>query len=300
MATAIEERRSVAVNTLDELSALAEKLFKGGMRPAWADRPECLVAAILAGGEIGLGPIQSINNIMIVGGKATVWGDTALALCRASGLLTSIDEGVKGEGDTRRGWCELVREKENPVKREFTVAEAKAAKLWEKKGPWQQYPDRMLTNRARSLAIRFAFPDLLSGLSIAGEQQEEVEAAEFTVTQVKETSQAGHPPASPTTPPAPAGTPALPAPSEVQSAIATLRPQWYATLNLADDQLKNAWVALLQSRYGSHVTTIAGLELQKLVDLRAHLEHQVSLAHVFYEKTKEGEPANNATATTAA
>jgi hypothetical protein len=42
--------------------------------------------------------------------------------------------------------------------------DAKRAGLWTKAGPWQTYPRRMLQMRARSFALRDAFPDVLKGL----------------------------------------------------------------------------------------------------------------------------------------
>ena len=46
----------------------------------------------------------------------------------------------------------------------FSVGMAKKANLWGKHGPWTQYPDRMLQNRARSFALRDAFADVLRGV----------------------------------------------------------------------------------------------------------------------------------------
>jgi hypothetical protein len=49
------------------------------------------------------------------------------------------------------------------------VADAKAAGLWAKGGPWTQYPKRMLAMRARGFALRNAFADVLRGLVTAEE-----------------------------------------------------------------------------------------------------------------------------------
>jgi len=51
-----------------------------------------------------------------------------------------------------------------PVSVTFTVGDAIRAGLWKKAGPWTQYPKRMLQMRARSFALRDAFPDVLRGL----------------------------------------------------------------------------------------------------------------------------------------
>jgi hypothetical protein len=46
----------------------------------------------------------------------------------------------------------------------FSVVDAKRAGLFTKAGPWQTYPRRMLQMRARSFALRDAFPNVLKGL----------------------------------------------------------------------------------------------------------------------------------------
>jgi hypothetical protein len=64
----------------------------------------------------------------------------------------------------RRAWP-------TPITRSFSISMAEAAGLTRKEGPWQTYPRRMLTMRARSWALRDGFADVLRGLSI----REEVE-----------------------------------------------------------------------------------------------------------------------------
>jgi hypothetical protein len=116
--------------------------------------------------EIGLGPVAAVNFIMLVGGRACVWGDGALALVQASGLMTHFAEGVMGDGDGRVGWCEVRRGAGDIVRKEFSVDHAREAKLWEKAGPWSEYPDRMLHMRPRAWCLRDTFADVLNGLGI--------------------------------------------------------------------------------------------------------------------------------------
>ena len=66
----------------------------------------------------------------------------------------------------------------------FSYEDAKRAGLWGKQGPWTQYPQRMAQMRARSWAVRDAFPDLLRGISVYEEQQDCIEK---TVTPVSKT-----------------------------------------------------------------------------------------------------------------
>ena len=54
----------------------------------------------------------------------------------------------------------------------FSYEDAKRAGLTSKRGPWQQYPSRMLQLRARGFALRDAFPDAIKGLITVEEAQD--------------------------------------------------------------------------------------------------------------------------------
>jgi hypothetical protein len=127
--------------------------------------------------EVGLSPIQGLQGIAVINGRPAIWGDAALALVRTHPAFVSIREGVEGEGDDRHGWCEITRRDQPTERREFSVADAKRAKLWGKTGangptPWVTYPDRMLQMRARGFALRDVFPDALRGVITIEEAQD--------------------------------------------------------------------------------------------------------------------------------
>jgi hypothetical protein len=127
-------------------------------------KPGNVLVAIQWGREVGLGPLQALQNIAVINGRPSIWGDAALALVRGHPDCQSVQEGAEGEGDARYGWCEVTRRGEQPQRRTFSIADAKRAGLWGKSGPWTQYPDRMLQLRARGFAIRDVFPDALRGV----------------------------------------------------------------------------------------------------------------------------------------
>ena len=116
--------------------------------------------------------MQSLQNIAIINGRPTIWGDAAPGLVFASGLLEDMEEGYRGEAgtDAYRAYCRVKRFNiASPVEHEFSMADAKQADLLGKKGPWQQYPKRMLQMRARGFALRDLFADVLKGMHIAEE-----------------------------------------------------------------------------------------------------------------------------------
>lgn len=161
---------------LSEAMKLAELLASSSLVPKdFLRSPANVFLAMQWGREIGLGALQAITSIAVINGRPTVWGDAALALCSGTAVCTGIDEGVDGEGDARHGWCEAQRQSRKPVRRTFSVADAKKAGLWGKPGPWQNYPDRMLMLRARGFALRDAFPDVLRGV-ITREEAEDSQA----------------------------------------------------------------------------------------------------------------------------
>lgn len=164
--------RPVAIvpKTMDEAYRLGKAICLAGMAPRDMDTPERCMIAIMHGLEVGLTPMAALQRIAIVGGRPTVWGDGALGLVRASGLCEFVREWIDGQGDDRAAFCTVKRRGEpEPITRQFSVANAKKAGLWTKKGPWQEYPDRMLAMRARAFALRDGFADVLGGLYLKEE-----------------------------------------------------------------------------------------------------------------------------------
>ncbi len=158
-------QRTLTVDYVEALRAYSELLYKGGLAPKGVGRPEAVAAIIEVGRDIGLPATQAIANIKVVGGRPSIYGDAALAMVRASGLMIDFAETFDGEGDEYSAVCRTHRAgaKEPRVSR-FSVADAKRAKLWRKEGPWTEYPERMLMFRARGFNLRDEFGDVLCGL----------------------------------------------------------------------------------------------------------------------------------------
>jgi hypothetical protein len=158
-------KTSLEPTTLQEAMRFSDILASSTMVPRdFQGKPGNVLVAIQWGREVGLGPLQALQNIAVINGRPSIWGDAALALVRGHPDCASVQEGAEGEGDARHGWCEVTRRGEQPQRRTFSIADAKRAGLWGKSGPWTQYPDRMLQLRARGFAIRDVFPDALRGV----------------------------------------------------------------------------------------------------------------------------------------
>lgn len=138
-------------------SDMVPKDFKG--------KPENCLIAMQWGYELGMKPLQAIQNIAVINGRPAMWGDAVIALVRSSPLCEYVQESDDGNTAT----CRVKRKGEPEQVRTFSADDARAAGLSGKQGPWTQYPKRMRQLRARAFALRDVFPDVLRGMPVAEE-----------------------------------------------------------------------------------------------------------------------------------
>jgi len=162
----------------------SDMLAKSQMVPkAYQGKPEDVLVAVQWGRELGLAPLQALQNIACINGKPSVYGDAAMALVQASSVCENIEEFFEGEGSPNPvAVCVAHRRGRTPVTVKFSVEDAKRAGLWGKTGPWQAYPKRMMQMRARGFALRDAFPDVLKGLITVEEAQDYPSQGEKDIT----------------------------------------------------------------------------------------------------------------------
>lgn len=155
----------------------AELICASGMAPKGMTRPETVATAIFMGAEVGMTPMAALRSIAVINGRPSIWGDGALGVIRAKGLLDDIEEWTEGGAYPEDGFTAYCRVKrkgvERDVTRSFSIAQAKRANLFGKEGPWQQYPERMMQMRARAFALRDLFTDVLGGFYIAEEMDDD-------------------------------------------------------------------------------------------------------------------------------
>ena len=150
---------------LTEAMDFAKVIAQSPMVPdAYRGQPANVLVAVQWGYELGLAPMQALQNISVINGKPSIWGDSMLALVKAHPAFRGIKEYMDGEVAV----CIVKRALPNgeieETKKTFSMAEAKHAKLTGKAGAWQNYPNRMLQLRARGFALRDSFPDAIKGL----------------------------------------------------------------------------------------------------------------------------------------
>jgi len=166
--------RGFAPATLTEAIQFSDMLASSSMVPkAYQGKPQDILVCVQWGYEMGLAPMQALQNIAVINGKPSVYGDAAMALVQASSVCEDVEEYFEGEGTPNPvAVCVAKRKGRKPVTAKFSVEDAKRAGLWGKQGPWQAYPKRMMQMRARGFALRDAFPDVLKGLITAEEAQD--------------------------------------------------------------------------------------------------------------------------------
>ena len=181
----VQSNQGFAPVTLDEAMRFSDMLAKSQMVPkAYQGKPEDVLVAVQWGRELGLAPLQALQNIACINGKPSVYGDAAMALVQASPVCENIEEYFEGEGSPNPvAVCVAKRRGRTPVTVKFSVEDAKRAGLWGKTGPWQAYPKRMMQMRARGFALRDAFPDVLKGLITVEEAQDYPSSGEKDITQ---------------------------------------------------------------------------------------------------------------------
>nr|WP_321985370.1 recombinase RecT [uncultured Lichenicoccus sp.] len=183
--------------TFQELVRFAEMAASSDlMPPNYKGKPANIMLAVQMGSELGLSPMQAIQNIAVIQGRPAVWGDALLGLVRKDQRCKDVAETLTGEGEARVATCIVKRAGSSDVVRTFSVADARRAGLWDKQGPWKQYPDRMLQMRARGFACRDAFPDVLRGL-ISAEEAADTPRDDFRGVTIQSTAEpAAAPPAA--------------------------------------------------------------------------------------------------------
>jgi hypothetical protein len=133
-------------------------------------KPGDILVCLQFGLEVGLKAMAAIQNIAVINGKPSIWGDAMLALCQQSPECEYVNEHFDDKAMVAT--CTVKRKGHDEHSVPFSQSDAITAGLWKKAGPWTQYPKRMLQMRARGFALRDKFSDVLRGLIIKEEAED--------------------------------------------------------------------------------------------------------------------------------
>lgn len=171
--TALTEQKaptfSLVPQTFEQAIELAKLIAESDLAPKdYQRKPGNVLIAVQMGQEVGLGPIAAVQNIAVINGKPSIYGDAGKALLLARGFQIEEDD-AKVIKVTGMGRCKITRPGHAPCERTFSIENATTAGLWDKPGPWKQYPYRQLAWRAFWFAARDCAADVLKGIGGAEE-----------------------------------------------------------------------------------------------------------------------------------
>lgn len=164
--------------SLEEAMKFANLLADSSIVPKdFIGKPGNVLVAIQWGMELGLKPMQAMQNIAVINGRPSLWGDAVLALVLASPICEYIEEWE----ENGTAYCKAKRRGKPEDVQSFSDEDAKKAGLIGKQGPWSQYPKRMKKMRVRAFTLRDNFADVLKGIPIT-EEMMDVEPVERDIT----------------------------------------------------------------------------------------------------------------------
>jgi hypothetical protein len=88
-------------------------------------KPANIMLAVQLGSEVGLSPMQALQNIAIINGRPAIWGDAVVGLVRQSPLCENLTERTEGEGEQMVAICIAKRRGVDAVTARFSVADAR-------------------------------------------------------------------------------------------------------------------------------------------------------------------------------
>lgn len=166
----MEQQLILAGMDIDSLKKLSNELFTSCLFDS--KNPSQIFAKILAGKELGIGPIASIIGINIIQGKPSLSSNLiAASLARHPNykyrVLQSTNEICE---------IEVFENGESLGKCDFTFAEAQKAKLT-LKDVWKNYPSDLLFARCISRAARRFAPGIFGGNPVYTDEEIEIDSA---------------------------------------------------------------------------------------------------------------------------
>jgi hypothetical protein len=168
--------RGIHLADLNDLWRFAAMALDSGMAPASFKGQAAVAIAIQMGLELGMTPVTALQNIAVINGKPAPYGAIVKGMIEKSGLLEDYEEFYEGTFPTDEFRAVVIsrrKGREKPIRSEFSIGDAKTAKLWGKTGaqgqptPWVTFPKRMIMWRARQFNYSDNFADVTKGFRTA-------------------------------------------------------------------------------------------------------------------------------------
>lgn len=123
---------TLAPANFTELVEFAEIAARSQFVPRdYRGRPEDILLAVQLGSEVGLRPMQSLQNIAVINGRPAIWGDAMPALCKASPVYQDLIDTFEREDDADflTAACVAKRHGSTPVTARFSVMECETRRF---------------------------------------------------------------------------------------------------------------------------------------------------------------------------
>lgn len=151
-----------------QAASLADQIARTDFAPAGLrGKPEAVMAAMLTGHEIGIGPMQALSEISVINGRPCMSAKLMRALVHRAGH----DLWFEAKGNTKVTICARRADwpEDRVAKVTWTMDDAKAAGLAGGQN-YRKYPRAMLAARATGEICRDNFADVLGGIGYTPEE----------------------------------------------------------------------------------------------------------------------------------
>jgi hypothetical protein len=183
MNSIVKKKENTSLSIMDNFEKnlqFAELMLKSGFLPTTIKTPAQAIAIIAYGNEVGIPPMESLQQINVVNGRPAMGAQLirSLILSRCEGAkitrLTDVNDREK---------CVLKAERPGQEPKEYIFTWTEASKIKSggrmlvDKDSWKNYPADMLLARATTRMARDYFPDICSWISYTPEELESVQPA---------------------------------------------------------------------------------------------------------------------------
>lgn len=156
------DEMAMVPRTFAEAQQFAEALSRSRFIPdAFQNKPHDILACIIAGHELGIGPMQALRAIHVVKGKPVLSADLMVALVKRSEVCSYFR--LVESTNTLATYETQRRGDPVPTSLTWTIENAKTAKLTGNP-TWGNHPAAMLRARCSSALARAVYPDLVMGI----------------------------------------------------------------------------------------------------------------------------------------
>ncbi len=177
LAAARPQREIMQFRTIAEVMQFAEMIqhAEGAIPKHCLGKPGKIVATVMAGHELGVGPMASLRAFHVVEGKPTADYTFWIARLKAAGYRVEFP--VKGP---EKVTVRLTAPDGSKHEETWDKARAITAGLWNGKDNWKKYPETMLTARAVTSGGRAFAGEVMFGCYEHDEADEIVRDAEVS------------------------------------------------------------------------------------------------------------------------